>query len=208
MSDVRIAAQHRRTSRGGRGFRESLRSTPSRLLIGVALAIPLVLGGAFLSVDRFHSTPSDILDHPASPITDEQSKAQVVGPARGIISATGLHVASAGYLLMSCKNRDDPPYQGAIYLTFTLPAGQRTDAYFETLASALRLHGWAEGPPPNNHAFAKIFSQKAVTVTFYRDSDDPGVGVARLYGECRDMNDHRLDTTGWVDITGEVATPR
>ncbi len=208
MSDARTAAQRRRTPRGGRGFGESLRSTPGRLLIGAALAIPLVLGGAFLSVDRLHSTPSDVLDHPASPVADEQSKDQVVGPARGIISATGLHVASAGYQLMSCKNRDDPPYQGAIYLTFTLPAGQRTDTYFETLASTLRTHGWAEGPPPNNHAFAKIFSQNAVTATFYRDSDDPGIGVVRLDGECRNMTDHRLDTTGWVDITDEVAAPR
>ncbi len=208
MSDVRTAAQRRHTPRGGGRFGESLRSTPSRLLIGAALAVPLVLGGAFLSVNRLHSTPSDVLDHPANPVTDEQSKDQVVGPARQIVSSTRLQTASAGYLLMSCKNREDPPYQGAIYLTFTLPAGQQPDTYFETLASALRTHGWAEGPPPNNHAFAKIFSHDAVTVIIYSDNDDPGVGVVRLYGQCRNMSDHRHDATGWVDITGEVAAPR
>ncbi|EUA42477.1 hypothetical protein I553_6337 [Mycobacterium xenopi 4042] len=26
---------------------------------------------------------------------------------------------------MSCKNHDDPPYQGAIYMTFAVPAGIR-----------------------------------------------------------------------------------
>ncbi len=193
--------------RGG-GFGESLRSTPFRVLIGAALAVPLVLGGVFLSVNRLHSTPSDVLDHPANPVTDEQSKAQVVEPARQIVSVTGLQTASAGYLLMSCKNRDDPPYQGAVYLTFGLPAGERADTYFDALASALRTHGWAEGPPPNNHALAKAFSQDAVTVTIYRDNDDPGVGVVRVYGQCRNMSDHRHDATGWVDVTGEVATPR
>ncbi|MGO8769038.1 MAG: hypothetical protein ACLQIK_25965 [Mycobacterium sp.] len=208
MSDVRTAPQRRRTPRGAGNLGKSLRSTPGRLLIGAALAVPLVLGGAFLSVGRLHSTPSDVLDHPASPVTDEQSKDQVVGPARQIVSAAGLQTASAGYLLMSCKNRDDPPYQGAVYLTFALPAGQQTDTYFETVASTLRTHGWVEGPPPNNHAFAKIFSQNAVTVTIYRDNDDPGAGVLRLYGECRNMNDHGHDATGWADITGEVATPR
>ena len=208
MADVRTAPQRRRTPRGGGRLGTSLRSTPGRLLIGAALAVPLVLGGAFVAVDRLHSTPSEVLDHPADPVTDEQSKDQVTGPARQVVSAAGLRTASAGYLLMSCKNQDDPPYQGAIYLTFTLPAEQQADTYFDTIASTLRTHGWAEGPPPNNHPFAKIFSRNAVTVTFYRDNDDPGVGVLRVYGQCRNVNDHRRDATGWVDITDEVAAPR
>lgn len=208
MSETRTVTVRRRTPVGGGKLGESLRSTPGRLLIGAALAVPLVLGGVFVSVDRLHSTPSDVLDHPASPLTDDQSRDQVVGAARLIVSTTGLHTASAGYLLMSCKNRDDPPYQGAVYLTFTLPVGQQTDTYVETIASTLRTHGWAEGAPPNNHAFAKIFSQHAVTVTVYRDGEDPGVGVARIYGECRNVSGHGHDTVGWVDVTGEVAGPR
>lgn len=207
MCGIRTAAQRRRAAVGAGKPGESLRSTPARVLIGAALAVPLVLGGVFVSVDRLHSTPSDVLEHPASPLTDDQSRDQVVGAARRIVSTTGLHTVSAGYLIMSCKNRDDPPYQGAVYLTFTLPVGQQTGTYFETIASTLRAQGWAEGPPPNNHAFAKIFSQHAVTVTVYRDGDDPGVGVARIYGECRNIAGHRHDTDGWADITGEVVGP-
>ena len=26
----------------------------------------------------------------------------------------------------------------------------------------------------------------------------------QVYGECRNVTDHRLDTTGWVDITAEL----
>ncbi len=185
-----------------------MRSNGIRALIGASLAVSLVMGGALVSVDRLRSTPADVLEHPASPVTDQQSKDQVVEPARRIAALTGLRTASAGYLLMSCKNRDDPPYQGAVYLTFTLPADQRADTYLQTLASTLRTHGWSEGPPPNNHVFARIFSQDAVTTTVYRDDDNPGAGVLRLYGQCRNMNDHRQDATGWTDITAELAAPR
>ena len=45
-------------------------------------------------------------------------------------------------------------------------------------------------------------------MTIYRDDDDPSLGVLRLYGQCRNMNDHRHDATGWIDITGEFAAPR
>lgn len=205
MSDVRTAAERRRPPNTGGGPGKTLRSNHIRALIGASLAVSLVLGGTIVSVDRLHSTPSDALDHPASPVTDQQSKDQVVEPARRIVTLTELRTASAGYLLMSCKNREDPPYQGAVYVTFTLPADERPDSYLDTVASVLRAHGWAEGPPPNNHAFARIFSQDAVTVTIHRDDDDPGVGVLRLYGQCRNMNDHRHDPTGWVDVTGELA---
>jgi hypothetical protein len=207
MSDLRIAAFERKADAGAGKLGESLRSRHFRVLIGASLTLTLVLGGAFVSVDRLHSKPSDSLDHPALPVGDEESKEQVVEPARQIVRLTGMQTASAGYSFMSCKNRDDPPYRGAIFLTFGLPASERADTYFETIASALDTHGWAEGPPPNDHAFAHIFSREAVTVTVYRDSDDPGVGVARLYGQCRNMNDHRNDS-GWVDVTGEVTGPR
>lgn len=206
MTDVPIA-KGRIPNRRGR-FGDSLRSTPGRALIGAALALPLLLGGAFVSVERLHSKPSDVLDHPADPVTDQQSKDQVVAPARQIVALTGLRTASAGYLLMSCKNRDDPPYQGAVYLTFGLPAGERADAYFDTIASTLGSHGWAEGAPQNDHAFGHVFSRDSVTATVYSDGDAPGVGVVRIYGQCRNLNDHRTDPAGWVDVTGEVTSPR
>ncbi|MGZ4562349.1 MAG: hypothetical protein ACXVX6_01965 [Mycobacterium sp.] len=206
MSDVRITAGRRQPADDGGGLEKALRAKLIRVLIGASLTFSLLLGGAVVSVDRLHS-PSSVLDHPASPVTDQQSKDQVVDPARQIVTLAGLQTASAGYELMSCKNRDDPPYQGAIYLTFSVPAGRRADSYFGALASALGAHGWSEGPPPNDHAFATIFSKDAVTVTIYRDNDDPGIGVLRVYGQCRNMNDHRHDATSWADVTGEIVRP-
>ncbi|MGO9508084.1 MAG: hypothetical protein ACLPXZ_12320 [Mycobacterium sp.] len=191
------------TQRGG-GQGGWLRSRWARPLIAAALAVPLALGSAFLAVDRLHTTPSDILDHPGNPASDEQTEAQVVESARQIVAVAGLQTTSAGYLLMSCKNRDDPPYQGAIYLTFALPAGTGPHTYFPTVASALVGRGWKEGIPPANHTFGKTLTKDGITALIYPHDDDIGLGVLRLYGECRNTNDHRTDTTAWVDVTGQL----
>ncbi len=162
---------------------------------------------AVLLVDRLHSSTGDAIEHPANPVSDDQSKAQVVESTKQIVSLAGLQTTSAGYLLMSCKNRDDPPYQGAIYLNFAVPAGVRADTYFPTIATTLVSHGWTEGLPPNGFVFGRTLSKDAVTVIVYRHSDNPGMGVLRIYGECRNMNDHRTDMSGWVDITGDLHGP-
>jgi hypothetical protein len=187
---------------GGQG--EGVRSRWARPAIAAALAVPLALGGAFLAVDRLHTTPSDVLDHPGNPASDEQTEAQVVEAARQIVAAAGLQTTTAGYLLMSCKNRDDPPYQGAIYLTFALPAGSGPDTYFPAVAGALVGRGWKEGLPPADHTFGKTLTKDAVTAVIYRTDDDISLGVLRLYGECRNTNDHRNDSTAWVDVTAQL----
>ena len=193
----------RRPRRVGGKRGKSLRTKQIRALIVVALAIPLLLGAAFLMVDRLHSTPADALDRPASPVNDDQSRAQVVQSAQNIVITTGLHTSSAGYSLMSCKDRDDPPYQGSIYLTFSVPATAQDDTYFSQVAATLAKHGWAEGLPPNNHAFAKTLTKDAVTAIIHRHDDEPHLGVLRVYGQCRNMNDHRRDATAWTDITDQ-----
>ena len=190
-------------TRPGARRQEWLSSRWARPTIAAALAVPLVLGGAFLSVGRLHSSTSD-LDHPANPVSDDQSRAQVVESAKQLVTATGLQTTNAGYLLMSCKDRDDPPYQGAIYLDFALPPGARPDTYFPTIAGALVAHGWTEGSPPNDHVFGKTLTKDDVIAITYPQREDKSRGVLRLYGQCRNMNDHRRDTTAWIDVTGQL----
>jgi hypothetical protein len=184
-----------------------LRSTQARALLAAALGSCLLLGGAVVAVDRLHTTPADVLDHPADPVTDEQSAAQVVESAKQIVTLSGLRTASASYTLMSCKDRDDPPYQGAVYLTFALPGSAPADAYFPAIAATLVDHGWAEAVTPGDRALAKTLSKDAVTVLLSRQRDDPGTGVLRVYGQCRNMNDHHRDATTWVDITDQLPGP-
>jgi hypothetical protein len=189
----------------GRG--EWLRSAPARTLLTAALTIPLILGGAFVAVGRLHSSAADSVEHPASTATDEQTKAEVVEQARSIVAIARLQQTTAGYLLMSCKNRDDPPYQGAVYLTFTLPADARPDTYYSGVAAAMVARGWNAGLPANQYLFGKSLSKDGVSAIIYQDSNSPDSanrGVARIYGRCRDMTDHRNDPTGWTDITDQL----
>jgi hypothetical protein len=202
LADIRTSENRRRTETGGQRA-EWLRAPRVRALIAAALAVSLLLGGAFLVVSTLRPSPYETLDHPANPVSDDATAAQVVESAKQIVSLAALQTKSAGYLLMSCKNQNDPPYQGAIYLTFTLPAGTRADTYFEAIAATLVTRGWTEGLPPNEHMFGKTVSKDAVTAIIYPHGDAPGVGVLRAYGQCRDVNDHRKDASGWIDITNQ-----
>jgi hypothetical protein len=181
-----------------------LRSQAARTLIAAALTTALVFGGAFLAVDRLHSLAADAVEHPGRTATDEQTQTEVVEQAKGMVATAGLQQATAGYLLMSCKDRDDPPYQGAVYMNFTLPADARADDYLRTLAAAMVAHGWREGLPPNQHLLGKNLSKDGINAIVYQDSDSEDRGVARIYGQCSNMSNHRGDSTAWIDISDRL----
>jgi hypothetical protein len=176
----------------------------SRTLIAAALSTAVVVGGAFLAIDRLHSSTADSVEHPGPAATDAQTQTEVVEQSRGIVAIAGLHQATAGYLLMSCKDRDDPPYQGAVYLNFLLPADISADEYFRTITASMVGHGWREGLPPNQHLLGRNLSKDGVNAILYPDSDSPRHGVARIYGQCHDMTNHRNDSTAWIDITDRL----
>ncbi|MCV7195140.1 hypothetical protein H7J74_01370 [Mycobacterium angelicum] len=185
-----------------------LRRPGARPVLAVALATSLLLGIAVLLTETLHSSAADALEHPAHPASDEQTQAQVVDSARQIVAVAGLRTTTAGYLFMSCKDQDGPPYQGAVHLTFALPADARTDAYFGELAATLVSNGWAEGSPPNQHMFGRTLVKGAVTAVVYRRFEEPKVGEMRVYGQCRNMNDHRNDPSAWIDITSQFTSTR
>jgi hypothetical protein len=168
------------------------------------LTAGLVLGAAFLVLSRLHSSATGALEHPSHTATDQQTKAQVVDQARFIAGVGALQNATAGYLLMSCKNRDDPPYQGAVYMDFAIPADAHADEYFRGIAAAMVANGWTERPPPNRALVGKMFAKDGVTALLYQDTDSEKHGVARIYGPCNNMNNHRGDSTAWINITGQL----
>jgi len=89
-------------------------------------------------------------------------------------------------------------------MNFELPADARVDEYFRSIAAAMVARGWRAGLPPNQHLLGKTLSKNGVTAMLYPDSDSPKHGVARIYGQCRDLNNHRGDPTGWIDISGQL----
>ena len=164
----------------------------------------LVLGLSFIALHRFRDMRGAAVEPVANPLTDQQSKAQVLGPARDIVADGNLRGVSGTYLLMSCQSSADPPYQGAIYLNFDVPGVLETPKFFGAIASAMTARGFTEGAPPNLHPLGRTFTRAGVTVIFYRNDDASTRGTMHVYGECRNVSDHRLDTTGWVDITAEL----
>jgi hypothetical protein len=181
-----------------------LRSRPAVLLIATALALCLVLGLSFIALHRFREMRGAAVEPVANPLTDQQSKTQVLEPARDIVAAADLRGVSGTYLLMSCESSADPPYQGAIYLNFDVPRVLETPKFFRSIASVMTARGFTEGAPPNRHPGGRTFTRDGVTVMYFRNDDTSTRGTMQVYGECRNVTDHRLDTTGWVDITAEL----
>ena len=182
----------------------SIRSRPAVLLIAAALTICLVLGGAFIALHRFRDLRGAAVEPPAHPLTDEQAKQQVLEPARLFVEVGVLEKVTATYILLSCKNKDEPPYQGAVYLNFALPAPAETPRYLAAITAALTERGWTEALPPSKHPGGRTLTKDGVTAAYYRNLDVAGRGALQIYGECRDVTDHRTDPTGWIDVTAEM----
>ena len=174
-------------------------------LTAAALGMSLVLGTAFLLIQHFRPAVGS-LDHPAHPMTDSQTMAQVLEPAKQIVGIAQLRAATAGYMLMSCRNLRDPPYQGAVYLDFQMSTTTKGEApvYLQKIADTLVADGWTEGLPPNQHPFGHTVLKNGVTAIFYQNPDQPSFGTMQLYGECRNSNDHARDSTAWTDVTNQL----
>ncbi len=183
---------------------KALRTGPGRLLLAVALFCALTLAVAFIVVHRVY----DLRGLPTiTPQTDEQSRQQVLVPARQVIAAGSLRHSDATYLLESCTTEGRPPYQGTVYVGFAVPDVMGTRTLFRQIAQTMSAQGWRVGLPPGHHPEGWTLVKDGITATYYRDSDQDGRGVLRVYGECRNLTDHQFDGSGFMDITGELAPP-
>lgn len=180
----------------------ALRSGPARFLLATALLCSLALGVGFIVVHRIY----DLRGLPTiTPQTDEQSRRQVLDPARQIIAAGSLRHSDATYLLASCSTEDQPPYQGTVYVGFAVPDVVGTRKLFRQIAQTMNTQGWRTGLPPGRHPGGWTLAKDGVTAIYYRDPDQQGRGVLRIYGECRNLVDHRLDGAGFIDVSAELS---
>lgn len=180
---------------------KALRSGLGRLLLAASLLCALTLAAGFIFVHRMY----DLRGLPTiAPQNDEQSRQQVLGPARQIIAAGSLRHSDASYLLASCTTEDQPPYQGTVYVGFAVPSVVETRALFRQIAQTMTTQGWRVGLPPGRHPDGWTLAKDGVIAVYYRDPDQDGRGVLRVYGECRDVADHHLDGSGFMDVTKEL----
>lgn len=167
-----------------------------RGLLWAALMLSLVLGTAFIVVDR---READLLQRDIVPLTDEQAVQQVVAPARQIVATAHLDEVTAGYAFVSCVSENEPPYQVVLYMSFRLPQGD-WGRRLDEVASAMIDGGWADAPAPAER-FGRKLTSDGVTAVLQRNGDDAGFATARLYGECRNTTDHRNDNPAWTEVS-------
>ncbi|MGH3675198.1 MAG: hypothetical protein ACRDU5_05570 [Mycobacterium sp.] len=165
------------------------------LLLAV-LSISLVLGIAFVVI-------ADAPTSDVAALTDEQARDQVVDSARQIVTVAQLREATGGYTFLSCTNEHDPPYQAAVYLNFRL-SGTNWVKQIREIAAAMLALGWQEAPTMGEH-FGRKLTKDGVTATVHRNLDDAAFGAMRIYGECRNVGDHRNDNPAWTDIGDQLS---
>jgi hypothetical protein len=180
-----------------------IRRTQAVTLLCAALGMSLVFGVAVLVVVHGEAARRDGADHPAVAMSDGESAAQVVGAATRIVRVAGLHNPAGGYIFVSCRNEHDPPYQAAVYLSFALPQGNSV-RYLREVAEAMAADGWRPAASVDEH-FGEKLTAHGLTAVFYRNPDDPRSATMRIYGECRNMSDHRSDNPAWTELTDRLA---
>lgn len=178
-----------------------LRSRPAVSILAATLVTLLTLGVVEVLTHRAFDRPPAAA---VAPLTDDQSRRQVLEIARRFASAGRLGSPSASYLLASCSGEDSPPYQGVVYVNFDVPRVAETAAYFDEIERAMTAEGWREGVPPGRHPGGRTLAKGGMVAIYHRDRDLEGRGVLQIYGECRNVTDHRQDDTGFVDVTGEL----
>lgn len=182
-------------------FRSRLRSRPFVATLAGTLVALLALGALLVVSHRAFKPPPPVS---VTPLSDAQSRSQVIEVARQFAGAGKLRAPTAGYLLVSCSSVEQPPYQGIIYVTFDVPRVAETKAYFDEIETAMTAAGWRRGEPPGRHPGGRTLAKNGLVAIYYRHPDLPGRGVLQVYGECRNLTDHRQDSTGFVDVTGEL----
>jgi hypothetical protein len=183
------------------GNNDVLPRRAARALLLAALVMSLVLGVAFVVITTSKRDDVGALGD-AAPMTDEQSRDQVLNSAKQIVDVAQLEGVSGSYVFLSCTSLHDPPYQAAVYLNFGLPKTNSVKRIRE-IAVAMVAHGWQEAPSMGEHFGLKL-TKAGVTSTFHENPDDARFGAMRIYGECRNTSDHRNDNPAFIDITDQL----
>jgi uncharacterized glyoxalase superfamily protein PhnB len=169
--------------------------------LAVIVVVVMLLGGCALVFPKPHSSGSNPFDDSAHPMTDDQTKAQVIEPAKQIVAAADLQGVTGAFSFASCNDQGDPPYQGTVTISFLLHGNP--DAYFQQVHAALLSHGWNEGAPPGQQYHGTTLNKSGVTANIGYFPSDHTYGQIILYGECRNTANHKGEGR-WIDITKQL----
>jgi hypothetical protein len=86
-------------------------------------------------------------ERPANPLSDEQTKAEVLDPARQITTIANLQNVSGVFGWESCNDQGDRPFRGRVEVSFDVPAGADRKAASSTPAASWRSSARAAEQP-------------------------------------------------------------
>lgn len=134
------------------------------------------------------------------PLTPEQSRAQVVGAARGIVRALRLDVTRVVFWRASCNDRQEAPFRSVVSIWYPpAPTLEASDAEVAEMIRRLQADGWTAGNDFMSHGDA-VAKDGVVAVLAPQAVGEQNRGID-LYGEFRDMTTTEASAGSTEDIT-------
>ncbi|MCA2244762.1 hypothetical protein JF781_20595 [Mycobacterium sp. WUMAC-067] len=168
-----------------------------------AMVFALLLGGCAQALHKPHAdgAPNPYEDS-GHPMSDDQTKAQVIEPAKQIVAAANLDGVSGAFSFASCNDQGDTPYQGTVTLSFLIHGDP--DAYLQRVRAAMIAHGWNDGAPLAQHYHGASLNKDGVAASISYMPSDHSYGQIILDGQCRNIGNHKGEGK-WVNINDQLA---
>jgi hypothetical protein len=134
------------------------------------------------------------------PLTPEQSRAQVVDGARGIVRALDLEVTRVVFWRSSCNDQHEAPFRSVISIWYPpAPNPQVSDVEVAEMVARLQADGWTGDPDFESHA-TSVAKNDIVAVFAPQAVGDKNRGID-LYGQCRDVTTTKATVGTTEDIS-------
>ncbi len=91
-------------------------------------------------------------------------------------------------------------------MAFRIAEDTEPEKYFEQLAQTIVQQGvgWYDGPPPGKKPFGTVIHTDTVMAVIGQNPVAREDGYVDVFGECRNMDDHRDDATTNVNVTDQL----
>lgn len=144
---------------------------------------------------------SAALDGPE--MDDQQTRAQVVEPAKRIVQSADLQLIAANFRFASCADQGGVPFRGRVGIGFTFPAEVDKEIYLDTIVQVMLADGWNDGAPSGKKPHGRALHLGEVMAIVAANPDHPDRGYIQIFGECRNAGDHDGDRQNIVaELTG------
>jgi hypothetical protein len=155
-----------------------IRNTNGAATIAVAVALAALVSGC--------GAMSSTENGGGEPLTPEQSKAQVMDAARGIVGDLKLEAIEPAFRHASCNDQGEAPFRGQMSIGYPQAASfEASGAEVAQMVERLQSIGWTENPDFKSHGTV-VKKNNVVTVFVPQNASDSTRSI-ELYGECRDV---------------------